>query len=103
MERKKRNVTADADELKGKYGFAPGELGILVVNDVLTGENLRNLMENAGHNVEELAQVLGVSRRLVYLWLSGKSGIRPEHALRLGAIYGVHLEELYGFDIIIDR
>ena len=102
MRRKRKGFIEDAESIKSRYGYEPGELKRIVLNDKMTGENLRRLMEAADHNVTELARVLGVSKRLVYRWLDGTLGIRPEYFLRLMAIYNVEFWELYGFDIVDD-
>lgn len=102
MMRNKKGAARSAENIKSRYGYEPGELKRLKLNDKETGNNLRRLMEAADHNVTELARVLGVSKRLVYCWLEGTSGIRPEYFLRLIAIYNVEFWELYGFDIVDD-
>lgn len=100
MRRNKKGAARSAENIKSRYGYEPGELKRLKLNDKETGNNLRRLMETHDHNVIELARVLGVSKRLVYRWLEGTLGIRPEYFLRLMAIYDVAFWELYGFDIV---
>lgn len=100
MRRNKKGAARSAENIKSRYGYEPGELKRLKLNDKETGNNLRRLMETHDHNVIELARVLGVSKRLVYRWLEGTLGIRPEYFLRLMAIYKIEFWELYGFDIV---
>ncbi len=102
MRRKRKGFVEDAESIKSRYGYEPGELKRIVLNDKETGENLRRLMEAHDHNVKELALVLGTSERLVYRWLDGTLGIRPEYYLRLLVIYNVEFLELYGFDIVAE-
>lgn len=102
MRRNKKDTTKSAENIKSRYGYEPGELKRLKLNDKETGNNLRRLMEAHDHNVKELALVLGTSERLVYRWLDGTLGIRPEYFLRLLAIYNVEFWELYGFDIVAE-
>ena len=79
--------------------LAPGTLGSITIDCEETGKNIKRLMEGNGHTVQDLAVALSVSPRLVYLWISGASGVRPEHAIRLSMIYGVPLEKIYSVRI----
>lgn len=76
-------------------GLAPGVLGSITVDHEGTGRNIKRLMDGSGDSVQDVADALSVSPRLVYQWLSGERGVRPEHAIRLSRAYGVPLERIY--------
>jgi hypothetical protein len=94
LEDKDMAIAGDAGQGKA-LGLAPGALSSITIDCEGTGKNIKRLMDGNGDSVQDIAVALSVSPRLVYRWLTGDIGVRPEHAVRLSKVYGVPLERIY--------
>lgn len=59
-------------------------------------KRLKEFRESKGYTVEELADMVGVSRQIIYDWEKGKSYPNVFNALKLAKIFGVSVADLIG-------
>lgn len=59
--------------------------------------NLKELRKKAGYTQDELAKILGISKRTLAYWEKGESQIKTEKAEKLADFFGVTVPYLLGF------
>ncbi len=59
---------------------------------------LKELRQKKGDTQEDVAKVMGVTRRGYQKWENGESQIKPEKARQLADYFGVNVAYLLGFE-----
>ena len=62
--------------------------------EIRLSENLRTLRAKSGRTLENVAEIIDVSRQSVSKWETGESCPDIEKCLRLARLYGVSLDAL---------
>ncbi len=60
--------------------------------------NLKELRKKAGYTQDELAKILGISKRTLAYWEKGESTIKPDKAQQLAELFSVSMGYLLGFE-----
>lgn len=66
-----------------------------VIDPVMTGKNIKNLIKNSGNTVTGIAGLLGIAdRSTMYKWLRGDALPGIDNMLALSMILGVSINEM---------
>lgn len=68
---------------------------IIVLDAVLTGKKIHEVIHESGCSVKELQGMLGLScPRPIYRWMNGKILPSVDNLYRLGKIFKMHMEDM---------
>lgn len=66
-----------------------------VIDPVMTGKNIKNLIKNSGNTVAGIGKLLGVAdKSTMYKWLRGDALPGIDNMLALSMILGVSINEM---------
>ena len=66
-----------------------------VIDPVMTGKNIKELIRNSGNTVAEVGRLLGIAdRSTMYKWLRGDALPGIDNMLALSMILGVSINEM---------
>jgi len=68
---------------------------IIVLDSVLTGKKIHDVIFENGYSVKQIQEILGLScPQPIYRWMHGNTLPTVDHLYRMHRIFGIHMEDM---------